>query len=122
MPDCTIAKLYLGWRPSHQAPSEIVAVAFQVEAQEVVMGAMKEVFHLHGATPMASTGLGIAPLDFPADAVSMLAADGSPWGLRYDLRYPFAAWLARQAALPGTSTSCCFCFCMCCAILSSYIS
>ena len=86
------------------------------------MGAVKEVFHLHGATPMASTGLGVAPLDFPADAVSMLAADGSPWGLRYDLRYPFAAWLARQAVLPSTSMSCCFCFCMCCAVLSSHVS
>ncbi|KAL0052345.1 hypothetical protein WJX82_000639 [Trebouxia sp. C0006] len=75
----------------------------QVEAQEAVMEGMKEVFCLHGATPMASTGVGIAPLDFPPDAVSMLAADGSPWGLRYDLRYPFAAWLARQAALLGTS-------------------
>ena len=67
------------------------------------MEGTKEVFRLNGATPMASTGVGIAPLDFPPDAVSMLASDGSPWGLRYDLRYPFAAWLARQAALLGTS-------------------
>ena len=66
------------------------------------MDSMKEVFRLHGAAPMASTGVGIAPTDFPPDAVSLLAPCGSPWGLRYDLRYPFAAWLARQAALPGT--------------------
>ena len=67
------------------------------------MEGMKEIFRLHGASPMASTAVGIAPTDFPSDAVTLLAPDGSPWGLRYDLRYPFAAWLARQATLLGTS-------------------
>ncbi len=71
------------------------------------MEGVKEVFRLHGATAMASRGVGIAPPDFPPDAVSLLAPDGSPWGLRYDLRYPFAAWLARQAALLGTSNPIC---------------
>ena len=66
------------------------------------MDIIKEVFRQHGATPMASSGVGMAPPDFPAEAVTLLAPDGSCWGLRYDLRYPFAAWLARQAALLGT--------------------
>lgn len=75
----------------------------QVEAQEAVMDRMKEVFRMHGASPMASCQLGFPPADFPADAVTLLAPCGAPWGLRYDLRYPFAAWLAHQAALYGTS-------------------
>lgn len=75
----------------------------QVEAQELVVDVMKEVFRLHGATPMASTGVGVAPAVWAPDAVSLLAPDGAPWGLRYDLRHPFVAWLARQAALLTTS-------------------
>ena len=69
------------------------------------MDRMKEVFRMHGASPMASCELGFPPADFPADAVSLLAPCGAPWGLRYDLRYPFASWLAHQAALFGTSRS-----------------
>ena len=67
------------------------------------MEGMKEVFRLHGATPMASTGVGMAPLDWAPDAVTLLAPCGDPWGLRYDLRYPFVTWLAHQATLLGSS-------------------
>ena len=79
------------------------------------MEGMKEVFRLHGATPMASTGVGMAPADWAPDAVTLLAPCGDPWGLRYDLRYPFVAWLARQATLLGSSKplpylSCTNCF------------
>ena len=74
-----------------------------MEAQDLVTEGMKEVFRLHGASPMASTGVGLAPADWAPDAVSLLAPCGDPWGLRYDLRYPFVAWLARQAALLGSS-------------------
>ena len=79
--------------------------ASQVEAQELVVDGMKMVFRLHGAAPMASTGVGIAPplAEWAPDAVSLLAPCGDLWGLRYDLRYPFVAWLARQASLLTTS-------------------
>ena len=63
------------------------------------MERIKEVFRMHGASAMASSDLGFVPADFPADAVSLLAPCGDLWGLRYDLRYPFASWLAHQAAL-----------------------
>lgn len=77
-----------------------------MEAQDLVVDAMKEVFGLHGATPMASKGVGVAPADWAPDAVSLLGPCGDPWGLRYDLRHPFVAWLACQASLLTTSTSC----------------
>ena len=57
---------------------------------------------MHGATAMASSDLGFVPADFPGDAVSLVAPCGDLWGLRYDLRYPFASYLAHQAALLGT--------------------
>ena len=78
--------------------------SLQVEAQDLVVDGMKEVFGLHGASPMASTGMGVAPADWAPDAVSLLGPCGDPWGLRYDLRHPFVAWLARQASLLTTST------------------
>lgn len=89
------------------------STASQVEAQELVVDGMKMVFRLHGAAPMASTGVGIAPpmastgvgiAEWAPDAVSLLAPCGDLWGLRYDLRYPFVGWLARQASLLTTST------------------
>lgn len=76
-----------------------------MEAEDLVIDSMKEVFGLHGATPMASIGVGVAPIDWAPDAVSLLGPCGEPWGLRYDLRYPFVAWLARQASLLTTSMS-----------------
>lgn len=76
----------------------------QVDAQESVIDGIKEVFKMHGATAMASSDLGFVPVDFPGDAVSLLAPCGDLWGLRYDLRFPFASWLAHQAAI-GNSKS-----------------
>lgn len=76
-----------------------------MEAEDLVIEGMKEVFGLHGATPMASMGVGVSPVDWAPDAVSLLGPCGEPWGLRYDLRYPFVAWLARQASLLTTSMS-----------------
>ena len=78
----------------------------QIDVQEDVTERMKEVFRMHGASAMASSDLGFVPADFPADAVTLLAPCGDLWGLKYDLRYPFAAWLAHQAALLSTGNRC----------------
>lgn len=88
--------------PDCQLAAAECCPAKQVDAQEGVLDKIKEVFRLHGATAMASSDLGFVPADFPGDAVSLLTPCGDLWGLRYDLRFPFASWLAHQAALLGS--------------------
>ncbi|KAK9811583.1 hypothetical protein WJX72_006503 [[Myrmecia] bisecta] len=72
--------------------------ARQVDVQDMIMDVLKGVFSLHGAVPIASSEVGYASAEVPQDAARMLAPNGAQLALRYELRYPLAAWLARQAA------------------------
>lgn len=60
---------------------------------------VKEVAGLHGAVQMGSAPLGLSHLGLPRDAVRLLAPSGVVVALRYEVRYPLAAWYVQQAAL-----------------------
>jgi translation initiation factor 2-alpha kinase 4 len=59
-------------------------------------GALAAAWRARGAAETASAGLGYCPPDAPPDAVRLLDAAGAMLALRYELRAPFAAWLARH--------------------------
>lgn len=48
---------------------------------------------------MSSTSLGLSHAALPRDAVRFLAPSGAQMALRYEVRYPLAAWFAQQAAM-----------------------
>ena len=75
----------------------------QMDAQKAVEQAITNVFSLHGAAPMASSTVGACPADPPRNAAVLLSPDGSRLALRYDMRTPFAAWLARRWAALSTA-------------------
>ncbi|KAK9906778.1 hypothetical protein WJX75_007809 [Coccomyxa subellipsoidea] len=72
--------------------------SLQVSARNAVVDAIERVFEVHGAVPMDSSDVGFCPIDAPADIAAMLSTSGAQLAMRYELRAPFAAWLARQAA------------------------
>lgn len=74
-----------------------------LELNEVVTKAVRDVAVLHGAVQMSSAPLGLSHLGLPRDAVRFLAPSGAVVALRYEVRYPLAAWFAQQAALAGGS-------------------
>ena len=78
----------------------------QLDIQGDVKDLIKYVVRMHSSSAMASSDMCFVPADFPADAVTLLAPCGDLWGLKYDLRYPFASWLAHQAALLSTGNRC----------------
>ena len=63
--------------------------------------AARAAFSLRGAVPMASAEVGYAPPAPPPDAALAISVGGSLQCARYEMRAPFAAWLARRAADPG---------------------
>ena len=63
--------------------------------------AARAAFSLRGAVRMASAGVGYAPPHPPPDAALSISAGGSLLCLRYEMRAPFAAWLARRAGAAG---------------------
>jgi hypothetical protein len=70
--------------------------------EEEVVKVIKEVAGLHGAVQMGSSPLGLSHLGLPRDAVRLLAPSGAVVALRYEVRYPLAAWFAQQAALAAS--------------------
>ena len=68
----------------------------------MVEEAITSAYSLHGAVPMASSTLGACPSEPPRNAALLLSPDGPRLALRYDMRVPFAAWLARRAAAAVT--------------------
>ncbi|CAL8462314.1 g1847 [Coccomyxa elongata] len=72
--------------------------SLQVSARNAVVDVIQRVFEVHGAVPMDSTDIGFCPIDAPTDIAAMLSTSGARLAMRYELRAPFAAWLARQAA------------------------
>lgn len=76
-----------------------------LDKEEEVVKVVKEVAGLHGAVQMSSAGLGLSHLGLPRDAVRFLAPSGAVVALRYEVRYPLAAWFAQQAALAASGSS-----------------
>ncbi|KIZ01806.1 putative serine/threonine-protein kinase GCN2 [Monoraphidium neglectum] len=72
-----------------------------VDVRDAVTRVARDVFRAHSAVPVASNVVGIAHAGLPRDAVRLLAPSGAQISLRYESRYPFAVWLAQQAALAG---------------------
>ncbi|KAI8469455.1 MAG: hypothetical protein J3K34DRAFT_459347 [Monoraphidium minutum] len=72
-----------------------------VSVRDAVARVVHDVFRSHSAVPVASNVVGIAHAGLPRDAVRLLAPSGAQISLRYESRYPFAVWLAQQAALAG---------------------
>ena len=71
-----------------------------MDARDHVVSLIRDVFGRHGAVPMSSASLGYitaAEAERGAAAV-LLAPGGTRIALRHEMRQPFAAWLARQAA------------------------
>lgn len=75
-----------------------------LDKEEDVIKVVKEVAGLHGAVQMSSSSLGLSHLGLPRDAVRLLSPSGAVLALRYEVRYPLAAWFAQQAALAAGST------------------
>ncbi|CAK0752569.1 hypothetical protein CVIRNUC_002156 [Coccomyxa viridis] len=71
--------------------------AFQVSARQAILETLESVFARHGAVPMDSSDIGFCPVDPPPDVAALLSTTGARLAMRYELRAPFAAWLARQA-------------------------
>lgn len=71
-----------------------------MEAQDHVVSLIREVFGRHGAVPMSSASLGYVTAEEAGRgaAAVLLAPCGTRMALRHEMRQPFAAWLARQAA------------------------
>ncbi|KAG1662775.1 hypothetical protein FOA52_006801 [Chlamydomonas sp. UWO 241] len=69
-----------------------------VRVQDRVVKAMRSVFELHGATAKASCVLGYAGRGLPQGAVRALTPAGGLLSARYEMRPPFASWLASHAA------------------------
>jgi hypothetical protein len=67
--------------------------------EEEVVKVVKDVAALHGAVHMSSAPMGLSHHGLPQDAVRLLAPSGAVVALRYEVRYPLAAWFAQQAAL-----------------------
>lgn len=57
-------------------------------------------YHIHAAPPFRLPAIAALLLVLvKQDAVRLLAPSGAQVALRYEVRYPFAAWYAQQAAL-----------------------
>lgn len=82
---------------AHQPKSRNVGLV-QVEAQQAVTEAITAVCSSHGAVHMASTTVGACPAEPPRNAAVLLSSDGPRLAIRYDLRTPFASWLASRSA------------------------
>jgi len=74
-----------------------------LDKEEEVIKVVREVAGLHGAVQMSSAPLGLSHLGLPRDAVRVLSPSGAVLALRYEVRYPLAAWFAQQAALAAGS-------------------
>jgi serine/threonine protein kinase/histidyl-tRNA synthetase len=76
----------------------VVKAGFEIE--ERLIRVTRQVFEVHGAVRMRSSMLGLglpkAPLKGP---VYSLLPSGTFLNLRYEMRRPFALWLAHQAAI-----------------------
>lgn len=75
-----------------------------LDKEEEVVKVVRDVATLHGAVHMSSAPLGLSHLGLPRDAVRFLAPSGAVVALRYEVRYPLAAWFAQQAALAAAGT------------------
>jgi hypothetical protein len=76
-----------------------------LDKEDDVVKVVKDVAGLHGAVQMSSALLGLSHLGLPRDAVRFLAPSGAVVALRYEVRYPLAAWFAQQAALASSGSS-----------------
>lgn len=76
-----------------------------LDKEDDVVRVVKEAAGLHGAVQMSSAMLGLSHLGMPRDAVRFLAPSGAVVALRYEVRYPLAAWFAQQAALASSGSS-----------------
>lgn len=76
-----------------------------LDKEDEVVKVVRDVTALHGAVQMSSAPLGLSHLGLPKDAVRFLAPSGAVIALRYEVRYPLAAWFAQQAALAAGGSS-----------------
>lgn len=76
-----------------------------LDREDEVTKVVRDVSVLHGAVQLSSSPLGLSHLGLPKDAVRFLAPSGAVVALRYETRYPLAAWYAQQAALAAGSGS-----------------
>jgi hypothetical protein len=76
-----------------------------LDKEEDVVKVVKDVAVLHGALQTSSAMIGLSHLGLPRDAARFLAPSGAVVALRYEMRYPLAAWFAQQAALASSGSS-----------------
>ena len=81
------------------------AVRLQVDVRELVQHTIASVFSVHGAVRMSSHSFGVMTsiTDAPPGMAVLLAHTGHRVALRYEMRRPFARWLAQQAERAASS-------------------